>query len=155
MNETLFKDITNQVTPCRILNFWQQCKFTEIILQLIGMQFYGFLIFLHYKSTREEWYDCCTLKKDKSGKLRKSVFKEAPWQSWVQYLKLARSSWETIGPCYMPIRMLWMIWNIAAEEKQRRGVRLSDITDGKRFNLENLRRKNIKDVKLAESRLKR
>lgn len=44
-----------------------------------------------------------------------------------------------------------MIWNIAAKRKNR--VRLSDITDGKRFNIENLSRKNIKDLKLVESRL--
>lgn len=27
-------------------------------------------------------------------------------------------SWDNIGPLYMPIRMLWMIWNIA-EDRQK------------------------------------
>lgn len=28
-------------------------------------------------------------------------------------------TFDIIGPLYMPIRMLWMIWNIAEEEKKK------------------------------------
>lgn len=55
-------------------------------------------------------------------------------------------SWDVIGPLYMPIRMLWMIWNIA-EEKKKKSEAQSDIVA-----LEKLRRKNIDDLNFVKAR---
>lgn len=60
------------------------------------------------------------LTEDKSVKLRKSLQKGlhdkvgcSMW-NWQGV-----DSWEILGPYYMPIRMLWMIWNIAMEKKEK------------------------------------
>lgn len=55
-------------------------------------------------------------------------------------------SWDVIGPHYMPIRMLWMIWNIAEERKKKKHLEWHSA-------LEEMRRKNIENLNLVLSRL--
>lgn len=53
-------------------------------------------------------------------------------------------SWDVIGPLYMPIRMLWMIWNIAEKRKKKQWHLEwhSALEEMKRKNIENLNLKS-------------
>lgn len=59
-------------------------------------------------------------------------------------------SWDIIGPLYMPIRMLWMIWNIAEERKKNKknNDAQSDIQIGKDEEEEEYWKPELGEVKV-------